>query len=65
MVGSIVEFPETNNVTLTHMQALYDVLLNTSQVDYENNSFMKTLHSELSSPTLQDLTKPNLPLNVS
>ena len=65
LVGSIVEFPETNNVTLTHMQALYDVLLNTSQVDYETISFMKPLLSELSFPPLQDLTKPNLPLNVS
>ena len=64
-VGSIVEFPETNNVTLTHMQALYDVLLNTSQVDYETISFMKPLLSELSFPSLQDLIKPNLPLNVS
>ena len=64
-VGSIVEFPETNNVTLTHMQALYDVLLNTSQVDYETISFMKPLLSELSFPSLQDLTKPNLPLNVN
>ena len=64
-VGSIVEFPETNNVTLTHMQVLYDVLLNTSQVDYETISFMKPLLSELSFPPLQDLTKPNLPLNVS
>ena len=65
LVGSIVEFPETNNVTLTHMQALYDVLLNTSQVDYETISFMKPLLSELSFPPLQDLTKPNLPLNVN
>ena len=65
LVGSIVEFPETNNVTLTHMQALYDVLLNTSQVDYETISFMKPLLSELSFPSLQDLTKPNLPLNVN
>ena len=65
LVGSIVEFPETNNVTLTHMQVLYDVLLNTSQVDYETISFMKPLLSELSFPPLQDLTKPNLPLNVS
>ena len=64
-VGSIVEFPETNNVTLTHMQALYDVLLNTGQVDYETISFMKPFLSELSFPSLQDLTKPNLPLNVS
>ena len=64
-VGSIVEFPETNNVTLTHMQALYDVLLNTSQVDYETISYMKPLLSELSFPSLQDLTKPNLPLNVN
>ena len=47
------------------MQALYDVLLNTSQVDYETISFMKPLLSELSFPSLQDLTKPNLPLNVS
>ena len=65
LVGSIVEFPETNNVTLTHMQALYDVLLNTGQVDYETISFMKPLLSELSFPPLQDLTKPNLPLNVN
>ena len=64
-VGSIVEFPETNNVTLTHMQALYDVLLNTGQVDYETISFMKPLLSELSFPSLQDLSTPNLPLNVS
>ncbi len=64
-VGSIVEFPETNSVTLTHMQTLYDVLLNTSQVDYETISFMKPLLSELSFPPLHDLTRPNLPLNVS
>ena len=64
-VGSIVEFPETNNVTLTHMQALYDVLLNTGQVDYETISFMKPFLSELSFPSLEDLTKPNLPLNVN
>ena len=64
-VGAVVNYSETNNVTLTHMQALYDVLLNTSQVDYETISFMKPLLSELSFPPLQDLTKPNLPLNVS
>ena len=64
-VGSIVEFPETNNVTLTHMQTLYDVLLNTGQVDYETISFMKPFLSELSFPSLEDLTKPNLPLNVN
>ena len=64
-VGSVVNYSETNNVTLTHMQALYDVLLNTSQVDYETISFMKPFLSELSFPPLQDLTKPNLPLNVN
>ena len=64
-VGSVVNYSETNNVTLTHMQALYDVLLNTGQVDYETISFMKPFLSELSFPSLEDLTKPNLPLNVN
>ena len=64
-VGSVVNYSETNNVTLTHMQALYDVLLNASQVDYETIFFMKPFLSELSFPSLEDLTKPNLPLNVS
>ena len=64
-VGSVVNYSETNNVTLTHMQALYDVLLNTGQVDYETISFMKPFLSELSFPSLEDLTNPNLPLNVS
>ena len=64
-VGSVVNYSETNNVTLTHMQALYDGLLNTGQVDYETISFMKPFLSELSFPSLEDLTKPNLPLNVN
>ena len=64
-VGSIVESSETNSVTLSHMESLYNVLLNANQVDYETISFMKDFLSELSFPSLEDLTNPNLPLNVS
>ena len=39
-VGSVVNYPEINDVTLAHMQALYNVLLNTGQVDYETISFI-------------------------
>ena len=64
-VGSVVNYPEINDVTLAHMQALYNVLLNTGQVDYETISFIKPYLSELSFPSLADLSRPNLPLNIS
>ena len=47
------------------MQALYNVLLNTGQVDYETISFIKPYLSELSFPSLENLSRPNLPLTVN
>ena len=64
-VGSIVESPETDSQTLFYMQSLYDTLLNANQVDYETIIGMQSFLSELSFPSLENLSRPNLPLNIS
>ena len=46
-----------------HMQQLYDVLLNASEVNYETISFIEPYLSELNLPT-EELIPVNLPLNV-
>ena len=64
-VGSIVESPETDSQTLFYMQSLYDTLLNANQVDYETIIGMQSFLSELSFPSLENLSRPNLPLTVN
>ena len=48
-----------------HMQQLYDVLLNASEVNYETISFIEPYLNELNLSTTDDLSSVNLPLNVS